>query len=172
MEAVKLGELFCGNLAILLGPFKHGGREVDVGALAKYANHLLRVVQEVVGVKDGKMVLVSNAALEQKVKEANELVVAGLAGEKVREAVAIAQRRQAAAPVRGDGAARVADEKGKVEFPEHVTGQHGRVFGLQVGAHRGGDAGVFVLGLHNVVCHVLDEEAFSLEEVSACSMVN
>lgn len=162
MEAVKLGKLFRGNFAIFLGPLEHGGRKVDVGALAEHADHLLRVVEEVVGVEDGEVVLVGDAALEQKLEEADELAVAGLAGEKVREAVAIAQRREAAAPVRGDGAARVTDEKGKVILAQYVKGQHGRVFGLLVRAHGWGDAGALAVGLHDVVCHVLDEETFSL----------
>ena len=141
MEAIPLGKVRLGVPLVVLVPLEHFRAEVDVGTAAVLADSVLGVVEHVVGVNDSELLAVDEAAVDEEVKEADKLGVTGLAAHEVVEARDVAQGRDGAPPVGGDGAARVADKKGEVEVSEDGEGQVGRVAGLNASAQRRGDPG-------------------------------
>lgn len=171
MEAIPLGEMLRRMLLVRLAPLQHGWPEVDIRPGAVLPDGALGVVQHVVGVEHRQVVPVDDALGDEEVEQADELLVAGLAGREVVEARDLAQGRDRAAPVGRDGAARVADEEGEVELAEDAQGQCGRVVGVPVGgavdavggaAEAVRESRLLAVGGEEVVGHVLDEDALTL----------
>lgn len=154
MEALPLLEGIDGLLLVrFAAPVQHLRGVVQANLLAVRFDDAVRVVEEVVRVDDGDAHLIllyglaahggtDDVLRAEKVEDATELVIAGFIGQEVVEAGDGVQGWDATTIVGWNAAARVADQKGEVEFLEHLNGHDCGVswFGFRpkrVGARRG-----------------------------------
>lgn len=165
MEAIPLGKMLSSMLTVLFIPLQHTLLEVDVGSIAVTSDRLLWVVQHIIRIHDRQVLPVDEPLLDQKVKQPHELLVPSLVGHEVVEARDLLQRRDRTPVVRGDGAARMADEEGEVKFAKDVERDGGWIHGVVLAAATAegvGNAGSVTVGGEEVVGHVLDEDALTL----------
>lgn len=96
MEAPPLFKGRNGSIIVLLGPLQHVWREIYANPVAVFTNHRLGLVQHIIGVDNNNALLGDDARLDQVVKQAAQLDVAGLVGHELVEARQLDQWRQRA----------------------------------------------------------------------------
>lgn len=155
-------------LIIGLIPLQHGRAEFNTRALAVGFDDALRVIEDIIGIYDGDIALGHYALFVKVVEQLDELDVASLTGIVVLPAGDVLAGRHGAAPVGGDGAARVADEECPVELAQDVKREDCWVAGLGDAAEGLGDGGWAGVGGEDVLGHIFDEDAFALGVLVGC----
>lgn len=199
VEAVPLLKSLGGVLlVVVVAPLQHGRAVVHADLLAVGLEDGLWVVEQVVGVDDGDGAAVGlalavverlvqgrlvarlgrpdDALVQQVVEEPAQLVVPGLGRHEVVEARELAQGRDRAAVVRGDGPPRVPDQERPVEAAHHLGRHHGRVVLLGVVVCGAVDEAVCVGGCGSIavgvaVCGAVDETGRVLYAVGRLAVV-
>lgn len=162
VEPIPLLELVPGIFCVFVAPHEHLGLELNASAVAVGSDGALWVVEHVVGVKNRDLPLVDDALLNEEVEEAYELLVSSLVGHEVVEAGNLVQRRDGTAVVGGNGAARMADQKGKVELPEDVERENSRILWLVGAAERWRNLCRLAIGAEEIVGHIFYEDTLAL----------
>lgn len=166
MEAIPLCKALSGIGAIVLGPDEHLRLKVDPSAFAEHTNRLFRAIEQVIRINNSKIPLVDNIIVNDKVEEAHKLFIASFVGQEHVEAIRLAQRRDAATPVRGNRATRMADEKCEMKLAQSVDGDYSRValFLVLLATEGRSNLGGLSIGREEIVCHVLDKDTLALQK--------
>lgn len=172
MEAIPFCKVFSRMTFVIIRPLHHLRLEIDICLLAVLPDHLIRVIKHIIRIQDGQTFLINNILVDEEIEEPHKLLIAGLVGEELVPARYLLERRDSTAEERGDGAARMADEECKVEFPQNIEGKHRRISALHSSAEREGDFGWLTIRGEEVIRHILDENALTLVSVSVGLMTS